>query len=74
MIKEIEEFGFIVNNLEFEIEIYNKDDIVCTISKEEEFVMNTDYIGFKELDFDTKSILYCILYKYISTPIMERKI
>lgn len=48
-------------------------NILATVSKKSEYVVDTDNITFKKLDYDTRGFLMSTLYAYSQTAITERE-
>lgn len=56
---------YIVKNFDFET--------VCKVSKNKQFVVDTDYDEYSKLSFDTQESLFPILSRFSATPIEDRK-
>lgn len=83
---KIQEFKQAINNIslqyginlevkenEFYFDIKNCNRITADISKLESYLMNTSYPRFNDLKEKTKRDLLDVIYKFASTPILERE-
>ena len=73
-IKEVESVGFKIKKIKDYFVVIDANGFCVSETSEEYFgVFSTDYVGFYDLDYNTKLQLLDLLNEYAKTPIEDRE-